>query len=364
MILNDLVTTRPGAGPGSMLAGRRGNIAAQGGNIGSISVEQERAVAEAIGAIMAAQSMPRDQIANSREMMESCKRLSFAEKAFYSYKRGGQTISGPSIRMAEELARCYGNIEYGMRELSRIDGGSEMQAFCIDIQKNVKSTQNFTVMHLRDKTGGPEALSSERDIYEVTANNGARRLRARILAVLPAWYVEEAIDECKRTLAGGNGAPLADRIKATLRSFEKLGVTAKMVETRLGHALDAITPDELVELHGVGVAIKDGATTVAEEFSPDAAEGRKTDATAASINSAVTEGKKAEATPKKDAPKAAEKPKPEPQDDKAPEKPAQTQEKAPPTAEEPKKAEPPPAEEKQAEEPATSGEAASPEDVF
>jgi hypothetical protein len=49
-----------------------------------------------------------------------------AETAFYSYPRGGQTVSGASIRFAEELARCWGNIEYGIKELSRDKDKSEM----------------------------------------------------------------------------------------------------------------------------------------------------------------------------------------------------------------------------------------------
>jgi hypothetical protein len=57
----DLTTTGGRPGVSGMLAGRRdaGGMARAGGNVGSISVEQDRAVAEAIGAIMAAQSVRR-----------------------------------------------------------------------------------------------------------------------------------------------------------------------------------------------------------------------------------------------------------------------------------------------------------------
>jgi hypothetical protein len=285
----DLTTTGGRPGVSGMLAGRRdaGGMARAGGNVGSISVEQDRAVAEAIGAIMAAQSVRRDSAQAAWDVAESCKRMSFAERAFYNFSRGGSKVNGLSIRAAEELARCYGNLDYGIRELSRFDGGSEMQAYCLDLEKNVKSTQNFTVKHLRDKTGGAEELTSERDIYEITANMGARRLRARILAILPAWYVEDAIAECKKTLAGGNGAPVADRIKKMINIFGALGVTPDMIKRRLDHDLDATTPDELAEMHGLYLALKENQTTVRDEFPAAGAGAGAAGGTAAAVNAEI-----------------------------------------------------------------------------
>jgi len=43
-------------------------------------------------------------------------------------------------------------------------------------------------------------LEDPRDIYELTANMGARRLRACVLGIVPGDVVESAVDQCERTL--------------------------------------------------------------------------------------------------------------------------------------------------------------------
>lgn len=249
---------------------------------GAVAIESERAVAEAQGRLLIAKRFPRDEAAAFARAMEACRRPSLAEVANYRFPRGGQSVEGPSIRLAEELARCWGNIAYGMRELSRRDGESEMEAYAWDQQTNVLSTQTFTVRHLRDKRGGGEKLKDERDIYEVTANMGSRRLRARILAVLPPDLVDAAVEECRRTVKDGGGQkPLADRVRGMTQAFVKLGITADMIAARLGRPLDTITPDDLAEYLGIFQSIRDGASNINEWFGakaePKQPEGGKLD---------------------------------------------------------------------------------------
>ena len=170
---------------------------------GTVSIESERAIAEAQGALVVAKRFPRDEAKAFARVMDACRRPSLAAVAMYAFPRGGETISGPSIRLAEELARSWGNIDFGLRELSRKDGVSEMEAYAWDLETNTKSAQRFTVRHVRDTRQGQKVLTDERDIYELTANQGGRRLRARILAVIPPDLVDAAVEECRRTMAGG-----------------------------------------------------------------------------------------------------------------------------------------------------------------
>src|SRR3546814_1560898 len=133
---------------------------------GTVAIESERAVAESQAKMLLAQKFPRDEAAAFAKAMAACQRPSLAAAAFYSYTRGGETISGPTIRLAEELARCWGRIEYGVRELSRRDGESEMQAYAIDLENLAWSTKNFAVRHVRDTRGGQKMLTDGRDVYE------------------------------------------------------------------------------------------------------------------------------------------------------------------------------------------------------
>lgn len=228
-------------------------------NAGAVTIESDRAVAEAQGKLIIAKRFPRDEARAFQKIMEACSRPQLANVAMYAYPRGGQQITGPSIRLAEELARCWGNMSYGSRELSRREGVSEMEAFAWDEETNVRTVQQFTVKHIRDKQGGGVPLKDERDIYELTANQAGRRMRARILAIMPPDLVESAVEQCRKTIAGKSDEPLADRVRKMVTKFAKFGVTADHVERRIGHALTEVTPDDIVDLTAIYTSIKDGA---------------------------------------------------------------------------------------------------------
>ena len=251
---------------------------------GTVAIESERAIAEAQGKMILAKRFPRDTAMAAARAIDACRRPSLAEAGLYRYSRGGQNVEGPSIRLAEELARCWGNIEYGLRELSRKDGASEMEAFAWDLETNVRSVQNFTVKHIRDTRAGGKALSEERDIYELTANMGSRRVRARILAILPPDLTDAAVAQVRKTLRDGSDVPLSDRINSMVRFLAGYGVTPVMLQAYLNHPIDQTTPDELVALKAIATSLKDGESKVSDYFGPkdapaiDAAKGGKLDA--------------------------------------------------------------------------------------
>jgi len=235
-------------------------------NQGTIAIESSRAIAEAQGKLVIAKRFPRDEVASYNKAIEACQRRSMAEKAFYSYPRSGQTVEGPTIRFAEELARCWGNVDYGIKELSQDDGKSEMQAYAWDLETNAQSVQNFTNPHKREVNKKIVALTSLRDIYENNANMAARRLRSRILAILPAWFVDGCIEECKKTLAGKSEEPLIDRVKKMVVAFTRFGITQEQIENRLKKKVSEMNSDDFVEYIGIYNAIKGGESKVAEWF--------------------------------------------------------------------------------------------------
>lgn len=202
------------------------------------AVEQSRAVAEVQAAIVVAQQCPRNVALAIDMMRESCQRKELAERAFFSYKRGklpngkDNIVGGPSVHLARELARCWGNIQYGLREMRRDEDASEMLAFAWDVQTNARC-DNIVINPHRGYSGGRE-LTELRDVYENNANVGARRVREAIFAVLPAWYVEEAIARCNHTLVHGDGKPLPLRRASAIEVFGNLGVTLGQLEARFG----------------------------------------------------------------------------------------------------------------------------------
>ena len=234
-------------------------------NAGAVTIEVERAVAEAKGQMQLAKMFPRDLNAAYAELMEACKLPALASVAFYSKPQGGSKVTGPSIRLAEEIARVYGNYEYGHRELSRVEatptsfGRSEIEVYGWDKQTNNRSIRQITVLHVIDTKEGPKRLRDQTEVDNKIANVASKQLRGRILAMMPKWMVEAAIEECKKTLAGANEEPVSVRVRKMTQAFAKFGVTTEHLETYLGHKLDDTLVDELIDLMGVFNAIRDGA---------------------------------------------------------------------------------------------------------
>ncbi len=232
---------------------------------GLMNAEAQRAVAEVQAALLIARANPRDPMEARDRIMMDCARLSLAQRAVYAYARGGSDISGPSIRLAEVLAQRWGNISYGVRELEQRQGESVIQAYAWDTETNTRREMTFTVKHRRDTKKGTVHLEDARDIYELTANQGARRVRACILGVIPGDLVEDAVHECELTLQR-KAAVTPERMAAMLELFKGYGVTKAQIEARIQRHLEAITPALFVQLGKIANSLKDGISSPADWF--------------------------------------------------------------------------------------------------
>lgn len=199
-----------------------------------------------------------------RITLECCQKQ-VAEEAFYSFTRGRETVEGPSIRLAEVMARNWGNLDYGVEEVDRNDKESTLRAYCIDLESNVMSSKVFVVPHSRDTRQGKKKLAADRDIYENVANNGARRMRACILALIPKDVVEIAAHQVNTTLASDMGSP-ADEIRRLIEAFGEYGVTPERIAERLGHSLTSVSNVEIVILRKIYSSIRENFSTADIEF--------------------------------------------------------------------------------------------------
>lgn len=292
---------------------RRGSTA-----LAPAEATSSREIAAVQAAMVIAKRFPRDEAAAFTRIKRACSRKALAEHSMYAYPRGGATVTGPSIRLAEVLAQNWGNLEFGIRELEQRGGESVVEAFCWDLETNVRQTKIFTVKHERGTRSGVQRLSDPRDIYEMVANQGARRVRACILGVIPGDIVDEAIRTCESTLKGDSSEPLADRIRNVVAAFDEQGVTQAMLEKRLGHVLGTTGEVELVGLRKIYLSLRDGMAKPADFFAVEAAP---------SNLDALTKKMEQKAAQPADAPQAAPPP-PQPQ-------PQPKREEEPPPPEEP-----------------------------
>ena len=198
---------------------------------------EARAVSEVKAQVIMARQYPRNVLTAHDRIMQECQRPSLAEKAVYSFPRGRETVSGPSIRLAEVLARNWGNCTFGYEVLDRKEslndrtpGSSIIRAYAWDMETNTYISRQFEVKHWRQTQKGGYALKEDRDIYELEANMASRRMRACILQMIPGDITQNAVNACRMTEASG----LSDKMKnpreretliaKTLQLYEKMGV--------------------------------------------------------------------------------------------------------------------------------------------
>ena len=265
----------------------------------SVESESHRAIAEVQAAIMLAKRFPRDQVEATDRILSACCRPTLAESAVYSYTKGGQEVTGPSIRLAEAIAQNWGNLQFGIRELAQGGGKSTVEAFAWDVETNTRQVKVFEVPHVRHTRQGAKLLTDPRDIYEMVANQGARRLRACILGVVPGDVVDAAVTQCETTLRSKVDVT-PEVIKALVTGFAEIGVSAEQIAQKLGHRIDSIVPAEIVRLRKIFRGIKDGYSTADAEFprvdgdAPAKGLAATAAATAAAAAAAKASGKKAD----------------------------------------------------------------------
>lgn len=218
-----------------------------------------RQAQEVQAAMIIAKKFPRDEIEAFNRILRACQRKSLAEQSMYEYPRGGTKVTGPSIRLAEALAQNWGNLDFGIIELEQKNGESQVMAYAWDLETNTRQTKIFSVPHIRATKSGNKKLTDPRDIYEMVANQGARRLRACILGVIPGDVIDAAQEQCMLTLKSNNPEPLIDRVRKMSKVFEdKFSVTMEMLEKFLGCKADAFSENDFIRLRNIYKSLSDG----------------------------------------------------------------------------------------------------------
>lgn len=277
--MSEIITAHTDTG---IIPEANGNPFLSGGSVGIVragrgSVQDTSAAAKELGEIQARVILAKRYGRNPAEaydkIMTACQRVGLASVAIYTYARGGSNINGPSIRLAEEIIRDWGNIDCGWVELQRTETESTVRAYAWDIETNAYNQVTFVVPLQRTKKNRGGAgyvtvpLTDERDIYELLANNAARRMRACILKLIPGDIVEAAVAQCHKTLMT-QCEITPDRIKKMISAFGEYGVTKGQIEARIQRKLESIQPAQFVKLMEIFNSLKDGMSEPADWFEP------------------------------------------------------------------------------------------------
>jgi 3-methyladenine DNA glycosylase Tag len=239
---------------------------------------EARVIASVKAQVFMAKQFPRDPSLAMAKILEECKRPTLAETAVYTFPRGKETVTGPSIRLAEVLARNFGNMTFGYEVLDRkagrgsTPGVSVIRAYAWDFETNLMIDRQFEVKHYRSTRSGGYALTDDRDIYELEANMSSRRIRACILQMIPGDVTDAAVAACRQTAASGISQLMADpkkraaTVKATIRVYEKMGVNQEDLEAFLNAKADDWTADHMLRLKETKTSLEDANASLGEYF--------------------------------------------------------------------------------------------------
>lgn len=193
-----------------------------------------------------------------------------AQSCFYTLPRGGKTIQGPSVRLAEIALACYGNLKAGSRIIETSVAGDNphvvIQAICHDMERNVSISieKRRRIVGKKSKGG-----AIDEDDINLAANAGsAIAFRDAVFKVVPMALIKPVYEAAKK-VAVGNATTLSERRQKCLDAFSKMGVKKEQVLARLERkSQDDIDLSDIELLLGLHTAIKDGETSIDEAFKP------------------------------------------------------------------------------------------------
>lgn len=218
--------------------------------------------AEVQAGMIVAKRYPRNEDLAYQKLLKACTRTAFAEDALYSYPRGGNTIEGPSVNLAREAARVWGNIEYGFVIVRDEKDERQLRGWAWDKETNTRNFSEASFQKLiQRKTKSGETrwvVPDEREQRELTNKHGAVLERNSILKSIPKDFIEDALLACRATLKKQTEQDPDGARKRIILAFSDLHITPEMLEQKLGHPLATCTAAELTELRSVHTALKDG----------------------------------------------------------------------------------------------------------
>jgi len=181
-----------------------------------------------------------------------------AGSCFYALPRAGKTIEGPSVRLAEIVAHCWGHLRVNTRDIEEGEKVVRSQTVCWDMQANV-AIGIEAARKITDRNG---RRYNEDMIAMTMAACRSVSFRNGIWKVVPFSFVKDVYEQAKLTSIG-KAMTMEQRRDKVLGEWAKLTVKPEELCAIVGvKAVGDLTADNLVALQGLKTAIKEGDTTL------------------------------------------------------------------------------------------------------
>jgi hypothetical protein len=175
-----------------------------------------------------------------------------------------QFAEGMSIRMAEIVGNCYGNLRVGATLVEQTDRFVKARGVAHDLETNFASASEV-IESTVTREGRPY---SERMRIVIAKAVVSKARRDATFSVVPRALCKP-IEEAARKVAIGDATTLAKRRDAVMAWIGKLGIDKARVFAALGiQDEEGIGLEQLTILTGLKTSIKDNDVTVDEAFPP------------------------------------------------------------------------------------------------
>lgn len=170
-------------------------------------------------------------------------------------KESQKYFTGISVRFAELIASCWGNIHAGAKILSNTGLYVTVQGFVHDFEKNTIVTVEVQRSLAR--------LNSEQSIH-VTNAASSIAFRNAIFKAIPAVVTSSITKEIKNYILNNIGG--GNIIKELISYFKSKNITVDNIEKLIGGSIIDVDSEKLFLLVGLRNAIEEGGVTVFEVF--------------------------------------------------------------------------------------------------
>lgn len=171
-------------------------------------------------------------------------------------------IEGKSVRLAEIIACCFGNMRSGSRIIANDGKTITAQGICHDLETN-----NVRTIEVKRKITDSKGKTYNEDLQTLAGNAaGSIAFRNAVFSVVPGAIVD-GIYEKTRELSRGTLASLKEKRDKALAFFAGKDITAEQVcEILEVKTVDEIDLNKLSILRGMVTLIKNGEGTLKDLF--------------------------------------------------------------------------------------------------
>lgn len=186
-----------------------------------------------------------------------------AESCFYAIKRDGKTITGATVRLAEIISSCWGNMRSQAKIIANDGRTITAQGMCWDLETNVAYS-----VEVRRKITTKTGSTYTEDMQIVSANAACSiALRNAVFKIIPMALTRKIQERIKDVMLG-DGQSFEDIKQKALKHFIDQGITKGQILKLLERErVEDIMRDDVFILRGIATAIEDGDTTLNLAFS-------------------------------------------------------------------------------------------------